>query len=419
MTGGPRLAGHGLATGVLLLSGEGTVLARSGPPDLLGPSRNSGGHADLPAYFRSENGEDLLALVRAAANADGEGPLVARVLSQRSDSSPPILLTLHPVGPGLVVGVLADGSNVPSGAQYAVSALRMVWDGLAEGVAVAALDPEGHLEGIAACNCAFAAMFGLAPDDVIRQSLQSFLAPLNGAAFLERVEKEVAREGRPLSDLAMAQRGPASERTLVDWELAPVRAQDGRVLGVVAVVRDASQTQRAVHRRRSDVDPPSGLPNQVHFLSRLERSVERAAQARAYTFAVIGVEMQGLRAAERRLGTLVANTALEALVRRLEQRLRPSDLVARTGDRRLAILLDHFAPWGDLDEVLERIRLVTAAPYTIAGERMTMSAIAAPGPVWSGEGPPVSAQEVLSHLDAAVARVRDDGPSRGLPESEG
>jgi PAS domain S-box-containing protein len=270
------------------------------------------------------------------------------------------------------------------------------------------------MEKITGANGAFARMFGKSPEDVSGQALGHLLAPLTGTGFARKIEEEVVGEGRSITDLTLAPPGLSGDRSLLEWEIGPIRAQDGRILGVIAVVRDTTQNQRALPRKRSDLDPSSGLPNQVHFLSRLERSVERAAQARAYTFAVVGLEMRGLRAVERRLGTLVANTALEALVRRLEQRLRPADLVARTGDRTLAILLDHFAPWGALEDVLERIRQVTDAPYTIAGEQLAMSAIGAPGPIWSGEDPPIGAQEVMRKLEVAVTRAKAD-PSHPRP----
>jgi PAS domain S-box-containing protein len=391
------------ATAVLILSAEGTVLATSGPATMVGEPAGGSDRADVTASFRAERGEDLSALVRDVANADRPGPLMARVFSE--GSAEPMLLTLHHVAAGLVVGVVSDCRDSTPGPDHAISALRQVWDGLAEGVAVVSRDPQGRLDKITECNGAFASMFGLGSDDVVGQSLARFLAPLNAASFDRRVAEEVVGEGRSLADLTLAR------RALLDWELAPVRAQDGRVSGLVAVVRNASHAHRAILWKRADLDPSSGLPNQVHFMSRLERSVERAAQARAYTFAVIGLEMRGLRAVERRLGAQAANAALEALVRRLEQRLRPTDLVARTGDRRLAILLDQFAPWGALPDVVERLRLVTDAPYTIAGERMTMSAIGAPGPIWRGDGPPVGAQEVMGHLDAAVAQAKTDGPT--------
>jgi len=393
------------AHGVLILSGEGTVLASSGASATRGET-DKATDLDLRALFRTEGGEDLAALVRDVANADSPGPLMTRVFSERSEAAEPMLLTLHHVAAGLVVGVLSDGRSSAFGPDHAVSALRQVWEGLAEGVAVVSRDHLGQLEKITDCNGAFASMFGLGSHEVVGQSLARFLAPLNGASFEKRVEEDVVAEGRSLYDLTLPRRGQSGERTLLDWELAPVRAQDGRVSGLVALVRDASHAHRAILWKRADLDPSSGLPNQIHFMSRLERSVERAAQARAYTFAVIGLEMRGLRAVERRLGTLAANAALEAIVSRLEQRLRPTDLVARTGDRRLAILLDQFAPWGALAAVVERLRLVTDAPYTIAGERMTMSAIGAPGPIWRGEGPPLGAQEVLGELDAAVARAK-------------
>jgi PAS domain S-box-containing protein len=336
---------------------------------------------------------------------------MVRVVPERSPSTDSLLLTLHHVAAGLVIGVLTGGADGEVGAECAVHALRGVWDGLAEGVAIATLDAGGRLGGIVRCNGAFATMFGESTEDMVGQPLARFLAPLRGAAFDDRVAEDVVREGRRVSDLTTAGCGKGAksdERGPQNWELSPMRAHDGRVVGAIAVVRDASRAKPAPTGKRTDLDPSSGLPNEVHFLSRLERSVERAGQTRAYTFAVIAVEMRGLRALERRLGPRVANTALEALVRRVEQRLRPTDLVARTGDRRLAVLLDHFAPWGSLEEVVDRIRAVADEPYTIGGERMTMSAVGAPGPIWSADGPRVEAHDVLGRLDAAVADAKAD-----------
>ncbi|MGE0160400.1 MAG: EAL domain-containing protein [Gemmatimonadales bacterium] len=403
-------------TGVLLLSVEGTVLAHHGPAAMFGPPRHAVGYADLPAFFRAESGDDLLALVREAADPSGSGPFTVRVVAERGDAREPLLLTLHPVAAGLVVGVLSDRKNGSARPDHALTALRMVWDGLVEGVAVATRDPHGRMDTITAANLAFPALFGLEIDEVIGRPLGRFLAPVNGGVFARRVDEEVVSEGRSIMDLTMARAADSGDRRLLDWELAPVRAEDGRVAGVIAIVRDTWHAPRAPSRERSDFDPSSGLPNQVHFLRRLERSVERAAQARPYSFAVVGLEMRGLRAVERRMGTLMANTALEALVRRLEQRLRPTDVVARIGDRRLAILLEHFAPWGAVESVLERIRLVTDEPYTIAGERMTMSAVGAPVPVWSGDGPPEGAHDVLRELDAAVDRAQAE-PAEPRPSA--
>ena len=66
----------------------------------------------------------------------------------------------------------------------------------------------------------------------------------------------------------------ASNAKVLEWQLAPMCDASEQVVALVAVLRDV--TTSAVRRplgTGSDVDPSTGLPNQVHFMSRLERAL--------------------------------------------------------------------------------------------------------------------------------------------------
>jgi PAS domain S-box-containing protein/diguanylate cyclase (GGDEF)-like protein len=403
-------------TAVILLSAEATILARSGPPSMVG---SAGAVASqLPGLFRGSNGLDLAVELAEVAKGDGGAArslIVHRVDEQ--DPPPSYRLTLHPVAAGLVVGVVTPMTVLDGEGWKAVEALDAVWGGLSDAMAVTSTHMGAEGPAVLNANPAFAALLGMSVDELRGRSLSALLAPVHSTALDRRIESEVVKAGRSISDLAIL-KSSQGEEVLLFWELAPIKGSEGRPVGLVCVLRDSPGANGLdAFRRRADVDPLSGLPNQMHFLSRLQRAVERATRGRQYAFAVVGIEMRGLRAVERRLGPLVANTLLEAMVRRLKLRLRPGDLVARTGDRRLAILLDYVAPWGSLDEVMRRIHEATGDPFTIAGERITMSMVGAASPVWSGDYPPRDAQQVLDTLEGAAGRPKRTGvaahPSNG------
>jgi GGDEF domain-containing protein len=120
---------------------------------------------------------------------------------------------------------------------------------------------------------------------------------------------------------------------------------------------------------------------------------------------------------ERRLGTAVSNTLLQAFALRVRQCLRPGDLVARSGNGRLVVLLDHLGPLRSTNEVLARIRSVADDPYAIVGEHFEFRMEAAAGPVWSAANVPTDANEIMDGLwvpvgDARSSRLGDSGEPR-------
>jgi diguanylate cyclase (GGDEF)-like protein/PAS domain S-box-containing protein len=397
---------------VLILDPRGNVLAASGLPELLGRSDvDASAELSLPGLVTAPNGNDLReALAEAAAARSGSHPRSLPVTPTGGGSSPlPCQLTLHRIGDSFIMGVLTPGAEPGhTDLEVSESILQRIWSGLSEAMALATRGGPDEGPSIVAANAAFGALFNLSPEEARGRPLMDFLAPGDGAAVLDRIRKRVTRAGESLTDLTVVRR-EAGDPSVVEWELAPVRDRDGVTQALIAVLRDVTAPAPWTPVTRGpDQDPLTGLPNRRQLISRLERSVERALQGHSYAFAVIGIEVEGLRSVERRLGTAVANALLDALVWRIRQALRPGDLIARVGTERLAVLLDHFAPRGGVDDVLHRITHATQDPYSIAGEHIGLRAIGAAGPVWTPEHAPGTAGEVLEALENTLSRARVD-----------
>jgi len=264
-------------------------------------------------------------------------------------------------------------------------------------------DDDGALT-VRAINKAFTSLFELSEDEVLGHPLDAFLSTADADRLRERVGGD--REPRSASELVAVRNGSGGS-VLVEWELAPARDAAGLMWALVCVFRDPTAAGLPLGLR--DAEAPVEVPNRAQLTSRLERSVQRIVQARGYAFALVGLELGGLEAIRRAYGAAAGEAAVEALVMRLRQRLRSNDLVARTDDGRLAILLDPFDPFGPIAPVLERIRPTLEASAPIAGTQRELTPARAAGAVWSREHPAGSAADAMDEVFAEVSRVPGDG----------
>ena len=341
--------------------------------------------------------------LRAAASG-------GRTLSLRARPRPRpearLALSVLQVGRGRFAVLL---SAAASEADESAALLTSAWGRLQEGMALASSDDDPEGPRILATNDAFGRMFGVRQDEVRGRPLASRLDPGNGPEVLARIRAGVADGFESISDRSFVRRG--GETALIEWEVIPVRSGAGGDVGFVSIQRDVTGASvRENARAQPAVDPLTGLPNRDHFLSRLSRSLEHAARKEQSTFAVIGLEFEDLGAIRRNLGAAVGHSVLEAASWRARECLRPGDLVARVGEHRLALLVDHLGPWGEVEHILARVRLVLEAPYMVGRERIALKAVAESVPVWSNDRLPADAQEVMDEVELGLWRAE---PRRG------
>lgn len=192
---------------------------------------------------------------------------------------------------------------------------------------------------------------------------------------------------------------PAGEPRLVEWELAPVRDAAGRALNLVGVLGEARSSSVSRSIRGLDADQMAEGSSRLHFLRRVERSLERVRQRPSEGFAVLGLEVDDGADVRRRLGDAVGEAVLDAFHWRVQRALRPEDVVARIGPYTLGVLLDRLASDGGVGGVVDRIEGVTEDPFNFAGERIWLSRIRTSGLAYRGRHLPESARQILARLD--------------------
>lgn len=107
----------------------------------------------------------------------------------------------------------------------------------------------------------------------------------------------------------------------------------------VAIVRgrvDQARLWELAHQ-----DGLTGLPNRILFFDRLGH-VHRNAQRYQRAYALLYLDLNGFKGINDRYGHAAGDEVLIAVARRLGQRIRGSDTVARIGGDELAVLLSEF-----------------------------------------------------------------------------
>ena len=395
---------HAVTSTVILVDGGGVV--RSWGPvasELTGYEERDAVGTPLARLLEDERGSELFHATGSMRSATADGHAYSALVRPRTDPDQTLMLAVLQVGRNRFAALLCRPPALDRADP--VHLLTGAWSRLQEGMILATADEHPDGPRILAANEAYCRIYDVPLGSVLGQSLASHLDPGNGPEVLARIRADSADRSYPVSDRTLVRRSGA-DSVLVEWEVLPLRSASGQAVNFVSVQRDVTaEAARDNTRATPDVDPLTGLPNRSHFLSRLGRSIERAARREQSTFAVIGLEIEGLSAVRRDLGPAVGHSVLEAAGWRARECLRPGDLVARVGEHRLALLVDHLGPWRDVDHILARVRLVVEAPYMVGRERVTLTAIAESVPVWGDDRLPADAQEVMDEVELGLWRA--------------
>ncbi len=190
-----------------------------------------------------------------------------------------------------------------------------------------------------------------------------------------------------------------------------VRDAQGQACRMAGSQTDITARKKAEEKLRHDAhhDSLTGLPNRAVFLDRLARSVSRARRRDDYLFAVLFLDVDRFKLVNDSSGHRTGDQLLMAVARRLENALRPGDMVARHGGDEFTILLDHLRDQHDVETIVQRIERHLSGPFDICGEELvinasigiTLSSVACHDP-----------EQMLRDADIAMYRAKARGRGR-------
>jgi diguanylate cyclase (GGDEF)-like protein/PAS domain S-box-containing protein len=145
------------------------------------------------------------------------------------------------------------------------------------------------------------------------------------------------------------------ERVL-DIQLEPLRSPEGETIGCLGVALDITERKRSEEQvlYQATHDALTGLGNYREFVETLEREIKRADRAH-HSFAVMLLDLDGLKQINDRNGHLAGNRALKRLANAMREHCRAVDIAARYGGDEFALVLIDADP-AMAEQVAERIQ---------------------------------------------------------------
>jgi diguanylate cyclase (GGDEF)-like protein/PAS domain S-box-containing protein len=258
-------------------------------------------------------------------------------------------------------------------------------------------------------------VLGYEASELIGMSLLNILHP-----------DDVARGREILSRNGMAAAGPGEPTEPVEWR---VRHRDGRwldletvgtnllhdpiVRGIVINTRDVSERRllEAQLKHQAFHDPLTGLANRSLFIDRVTHALARARRSRS-TVAVLFLDLDNFKTINDSLGHVAGDRLLVAAAVRLVGCVRTTDTAARLGGDEFAVLLedpsgDHSAP-----AVAERITAAMAAPFTVEGKEVFVSASVGIADAEAASTNGEAASDLLRNADMAMYTAKSRGKAR-------
>lgn len=163
---------------------------------------------------------------------------------------------------------------------------------------------------------------------------------------------------------------------------------------------------REEYRRNANVDELTGLRNARALTELLRRQMLRSSMGRK-PLALLMVDIDNFGDFNREFGVAAGDHAIHAVAQTLQDQLRPTDIAARAGGEKFAIMLPECDEAG-AQVVAERLREAVAEAVIV----MTDESILPPVTISIGITDMRTfdqAEQMLAAADQALARAKDSG----------
>ena len=219
-------------------------------------------------------------------------------------------------------------------------------------------------------NKAFAAVFGLAVEEVIGKHLREL--------YGEEVYREVegyfvqALQGHPVT-YQRTHKQANGELRYLEVKLLPQIGDQGKVLGCYAVTTDITEHKLAQERiqRVAHHDSLTGLPNRMLFNDRLNQAISLAKRD-SRQFALFYLDLDKFKAVNDTLGHTAGDELLQLVAARIRREVRESDTVARVGGDEFTIILFGIARREEAETVARKIIAALVAPFQLDSQTQSV-----------------------------------------------
>jgi diguanylate cyclase (GGDEF)-like protein len=187
-----------------------------------------------------------------------------------------------------------------------------------------------------------------------------------------------------------------------DFAGLPVDTTDENALLRAAL----AEAQRRIGEleQRAESDSLTPLPTALRFRSELERVIG-LAERHGTTAAIVGIELTNLAELHERHGHFAVDAALVHVARLLCGLIRSTDILARTGEARFDLILDHLDHNSAIDTGDRLARCIAENPLDLGHAKAKLESAVATTGIMPGD----KLDEVLARAERNQALAREVG----------
>ncbi len=196
----------------------------------------------------------------------------------------------------------------------------------------------------------------------------------------------------------------------IEDSAAPIRERDGRIIGVVMVFHDVSQSRAMAQKLtwQATHDTLTGLINRREFEKRLSQALADA-KTEHHQHVLLYLDLDQFKIVNDTCGHVAGDELLKQLATLLQTRLREGDVLARLGGDELGVLLS-YCPEDQARRVADTLRL-TVKEFRFNWEGKSFDIGVSIGMVVI-DTECLSVGELLSAADMACYAAKDSGRNR-------